>query len=198
VVAGLLAERGIELHAGTHSVEHAGGTLTVVPGGSIPAERVVALPRLQGRAPGGVPADAEGFVPVDAFGLVRGLADVYAAGDVTTSAIKQGGVAAQQADVVATAIAARFGVPTQPEPFRPVLRGMLLTGDGARFMRTEVTGGRGERSELSTEMLWWPEGKIAARYLTHYLARRAKPLHPEATLGPDAIPVDVQLAAAPD
>jgi sulfide:quinone oxidoreductase len=196
VVADLLRSRQIELRTATHPVEFAHGALTVVPTGSIQVDRVIALPRLRGRAPEGIPSDADSFIPVDPHGLVRGLADVYAAGDAADFPVKQGGIAAQQADVVAAAIAARFGAPVESKPFRPLLRGMLLTGDGARFMRAEVIGGRGERSEVSAEMLWWPEGKIAARYLSHYLARRAIPVEPEHPLGADAIPVDVELTSS--
>ena len=167
--------------------------LAVVPTGTVPADRVVALPRLRGRPLEGVPHDADGFIEVDPFGQVHGLADVYAAGDVTAGSIKQGGVATQQADTIAAAIAARFGAAVKPEPFRPVLRGTLLTGDGARFMRSEVAGGAGESSEVSAQILWWPDGKIAGRHLSHYLARRAHPIEPEKPLTADAIPVDVEL-----
>ena len=194
-VAELLALRGIELFTSTHPVEFGLGALTVVPAGKVPADRVVALPRLRGRPIEGVPIDADGFIEVDPFGRVHGLADLYAAGDVTAGSIKQGGVATQQADTVAAAIAARFGAAAEPQPFRPVLRGTLLTGDGARFMRTEVAGGAGERSEVSAQLLWWPEGKITGRYLSHYLARRAHPIEPERPLTADAIPVDVELPA---
>jgi sulfide:quinone oxidoreductase len=195
-VAALLASRGVEVQTSTHPVEFAHSSLTVVPEGEVPASRVVALPGLRGRAPMGVAQDADGFIPVDPHGLVQGLPNVYAAGDVTASSIKQGGIATQQADVVATAIAARFGAPVEPREFRPVLRGMLLTGDGARFMRAEVAGGRGEQSKFSTEVLWWPEGKIAGRHLSPYLTRRAHAVEPEPPLTSDAIPVDVELAQA--
>ena len=57
----------------------------------MPANRVVALPRLRGRAPMGVPQDADGFIPVDPYGLVQELPDVYAAGDVTASSISRAG-----------------------------------------------------------------------------------------------------------
>lgn len=194
-VAALLASRGIEVWTSTHPVEFAHSALKVVPEGRIPAHAVVALPRLRGRAPEGVSRDAAGFIPVDPYGLVQGAANVYAAGDVTASSIKQGGIATQQADVVAAALASRFGAPVEPKPFKPILRGMLLTGEGARFMRNELIGGKGERSEVSTEMLWWPGGKIAGQYLTRYLARQAKPVEPEPPLAPGAIPVDVELAS---
>jgi sulfide:quinone oxidoreductase len=194
-IAALLASRGIEVWTATHPVEFAHSSLTVVPEGTVPANRVVALPGLRGRAPLGLPQDADGFIPVDPHGVVQGLPDIYAAGDVTASSIKQGGIATQQADAVAAAIAARFGAPVEPKEFRPVLRGTLLTGDGARFMRAEVTGGQGERSEVSTEVLWWPEGKIAGRHLSPYLARRAHAVEPEPPLTADAIPVDVELVS---
>jgi sulfide:quinone oxidoreductase len=195
----LLMSRGIEIRTSTHPGHFSQLTLSLVPEGIIRADRVVALPRLRGRPPVGLPHDDNGFLPVDRHGRVRGLSDVYAAGDATTFPVKQGGIAAQQADAVAEAIASRiggFGAPEEPTPFRPVLRGVLLTGADARHMRAEVTGGRGEGSEISTEMLWCPEGKIAARYLTHYLARRATPAEPARPLAADAIPVDVEIAAA--
>ena len=192
-VALLLVSRGIEVRTSTHPVEFASSSLTVVPEGRVPASRVVALPRLRGRAPMGVPQDADGFIPVDPYGLVQELPDVYAAGDVTASSIKQGGIATQQADAVASVIAARFGAPVEPKEFRPVLRGMLLTGDGARFMRAEVTGGQGERSEVSSEVLWFPEGKIAGRHLSPYLTGQVHAIEPEPPLTADAIPVDVEL-----
>ena len=192
-VAALMKSRGIETLASVHPVEFAGRALTTVPRGSIEADRVVALPRLTGRPIEGVPRDGSGFIEVGPLGEVQGVPDVYAAGDGTAGSIKQGGVATQQADTVAAAIAARFGAPVQPAPFRPVLRGTLLTGDGAQYLRNEVSGGRGERSEISAQILWWPKGKIAGRHISDYLARRAHPVEPDQPLPADAIPVDVEL-----
>lgn len=189
----LMTSRGIEVLTSTHPVEVVTAGLTIVPAGTVSADRVVALPRLSGRPLEGVPHDADGFIEVGPLGQVPGLADVYAAGDITAGSIKQGGVATQQADMVATTIAARFGAPVEPAPFRPVLRGTLLTGDGARYMRNEVAGGGGETSEVSSQLLWWPEGKIAGRHLSQYLSRRAQPVEPEVPLTADAIPVDVEL-----
>ena len=54
------------------------------PGAPVPAERAVALPGLRGIPIAGVPADGSGFVHVDAVGRVKGLDDVYAAGDGTS------------------------------------------------------------------------------------------------------------------
>jgi sulfide:quinone oxidoreductase len=47
---------------------------------------------------------------------------VYAIGDMTNRPLKQGGLAAQQADVAAAAIGAAAGLTASSEPYRPVLR----------------------------------------------------------------------------
>jgi sulfide:quinone oxidoreductase len=117
----------------------------------------------------GLPSDPDGFVPVDAHGRVPGVGDVYAAGDVTTWPIKQGGLAAQQADAAAEAIAAEAGADVTPQPFRPVLRGVLLTGRGRRWIRRDLGGAEGE-GETQRHALWWPPTKVAGRYLAPYLA----------------------------
>ena len=196
-VAGLLRDSAVGMHTSRVPVAVKDGVLEVVPGDSIAADRVVALPRLRGNPPAGLPTDADGFVPVDGNGRVRGCEHVYAAGDITSFPIKQGGIAAQQADAAACAIAAHAGAPVKAEEFRPVLRGLLLTGQGARFMRAEVSGGRGEASEVSRRMLWWPEMKVAGQYLSHYLSRQIEPVRPAEPLPADAIPVEVDLTQAP-
>jgi len=122
----LLDERGIELHLSHHAARFEDGELSLVPGGTLAADRVVSLPSLVGPRLAGLPADAHGFIPVDLHGLVQGERDVYAAGDATNSPIKQGGVATQQADAAAEAIAARAGAEVDPQPFRPVLRGLQI------------------------------------------------------------------------
>ena len=99
---------------------------------------------------------------------------MYAAGDLTNFPIKQGGLAAQQADAAAEAIAAASGVEITPTPFTPVLRGLLLTGLTPRYMRAEV--GTNE-SELDTEPLWWPPGKIVGRHLAPFLASHLNVSH---------------------
>ena len=59
----------------------------------------------------------------------------------------------------------------EPRPFRPVLRGLLLTGGEPRYMRAEVSGSRRRRRRaLSEHALWWPPSKIAGRWLAPYLA----------------------------
>jgi sulfide:quinone oxidoreductase len=129
------------------------------------ADAIITLPVPEGPWIAGLPSDEHGFIPVDAHAAVKGLGRVYAAGDGTSFPIKQGGLAAQQADAAAAAIAAALGTAIAPEPFRPVLRGMLLTGDLPRFLR-----GAAGASEAAVGPLWWPPAKIAARHLAPYLA----------------------------
>jgi hypothetical protein len=77
-----------------------------------------------------------------------------------------------------------------------VLRGLLLTGAGARFMRSDITGGQGDESEISDHILWWPQTKVAGQYVSQYLAKRIEPIEPKAPLAADAIPVEVDLTEA--
>jgi sulfide:quinone oxidoreductase len=129
----------------------------------------VSLPLLEGPRTPGLAVDGDGFIPVDACGRVPGAPDVYAAGDATASRIKQGGLACQQADVVAEQIAAAAGAPIRPSRYRPVLRGKLMTGGRARFLRS----GAGDDAVAVSELpLWWPPAKIAGRYLSSFLADR--------------------------
>ena len=96
---------------------------------------------------------------------------VWAAGDGLAFPVKFGGLAAEQADAAAQAIAALAGADVTPEPFRPVLRGRLLTGRSERFLH-HVAGGGGGEGTVADHALWWPPGKVAGRRLAPYLAER--------------------------
>lgn len=172
-VSELLASRGIAFRGDTYPVSCDGHTLTLRPEGSVPADHVVALPRLEGPMIAGLPHDERGFIPIDRHGRVRGAEDVFAAGDAADFPIKQGGLAAQQADAAAEAIAAAAGANLAPQPFDPVLRGLLLTGAEPRFLRAGLTGGHGATSTAQPDALWWPPAKIVGRYLAPFLAERA-------------------------
>lgn len=187
----LLDIRGVEVEAGAAAVAWQDGMLTVAGGRAIPADAAVALPQLVGPAISGLPHDGAGFVPTDAEGRVSGLADVYAAGDATQFRPKQGGLATQQADAVAAAIAADAGADVRPLPFRPILRGLLFTGFVPRYLRADTGTGT---SLVDTEPLWWPPAKIVGRYLAPFLASH---LGLEATLPANApanaVEVEVEL-----
>jgi sulfide:quinone oxidoreductase len=193
----LLAERGIAVQTGSCPVELVDGELRLVPEGTIAADRVIALPRLRGPRIDGLPQTVEGFISVDAHGQVHGLADVFAAGDITSFPVKQGGIATQQADAAAELIAANAGADLTPQSFRPVLRGLLLTGRRPRYLRHEITGGAGDASVASPEPLWWPPAKIVGRYLAPFLGAFAGvESPPEAPAARGGVPVEVELDAA--
>ncbi|MDP9344352.1 MAG: FAD-dependent oxidoreductase [Actinomycetota bacterium] len=147
-------------------------TVHVRPGArSFDARRVLALPRLLGRPIPGVPHDDDGFVDVDEHCRVRGIDGVWAAGDGISFPVKFGGLATQQADAAAEDIAHQAGAVEEPHPFRPVLRGRLLTGAAERWMRFGAAGGEGD-GQIATHALWWPPGKVTGRYLAPWLATR--------------------------
>jgi sulfide:quinone oxidoreductase len=192
----LLRDAEVALHTRRFPMMAADGVLTVAPSSSMPADRVVALPRLRGRPIDGVPRDANGFVPTDPHGRVVGLDDVFAAGDGTAFPVKQGGIAAQQACAAAETIAAAAGADVSPQPFRPVLRGLLLTGSLPAYLRAELAGGSGDSSTARSEALWWPPAKIVGRHLAPFLAENAGAiLSPPA--GADTLHVEFDLTASP-
>jgi sulfide:quinone oxidoreductase len=171
----LLADRGVRLHARATAEAIIPGALRLASGKTIAADRVVALPRLEGPRLAGLPADDLGFIQIDEHARVVGLDDVYAAGDGTDFPIKQGGIATQQADAAVEMIAARLGAAVTPSAFQPMLRGMLLTGIAPTYLRTAVTREVADQGDLAASPLWWPPTKIAGRYLGPYLADAAHP-----------------------
>jgi sulfide:quinone oxidoreductase len=186
----LLEARGIALHSHTTPLRYANGILRVTRGEVIEADYVVAVARLVGPGLAGIPSDAKGFVPTDEHGRVGSEVDVYAAGDLTQFPLKQGGIAAQQADAAAAAIAAQAGAKVEPEPFRPVLRGLLLTGMVPRYLHAEAGTAH---SAVDTEPLWWPPAKIVGRYLAPFLAERLGLSGEPPPAARDAVPVEVEL-----
>jgi sulfide:quinone oxidoreductase len=166
-----LARSGVRLETGAYAELDEGPPrrLLLHPSGRrLAVDRIVALPRLRGRAPKGIPIDADGFVPVDSYGRVVGVDDIWAAGDGITFTVKLGGLAAEQADAAAADIAVRAGALVERTPFRPVLRDQLLTPNGPRYLRYDAVGGNGE-GEASARALWSPPSKIAARWLAPWL-----------------------------
>ena len=167
-VGELLAERGIAFVGGV-CAEVGRGTLDLHPGGrQMTAERVFALPVVHGDAPAGLPTDEAGFLGTDVHGRVIGVAGVFAAGDITSFPAKHGGIAAQQAEAAAQAIAAVHGCAIEPEPFRPLLRGRLLTGGEDLFLERDIAGGSGD-ADRPTRQAWWPADKVSAPRLAPYL-----------------------------
>ncbi len=178
-IATLLDQSGVRLWTGAYPECVEDGRLWMSMEGGLPVDLAVALPRPVGRRLPGLPADRRGFVPVDSYGRVPGADDVYAAGDMTTRPLKQGGLATQQADAAASAIAAWAGAPVEPQPYRPVLRAVLLTGGSPRYLRQSRNEPGAPDSLVSDDAPWWPPHKISGHELAPYLNA-----HPELQLQP--------------
>jgi sulfide:quinone oxidoreductase len=204
-ISPMLAARGIGLRSSSRPALVRDRALVLAGGAEIFVDRVITLPVLEGPRLPGLPHDRHGFIPVDSHGRVNGLSDIYAAGDITAFPLKQGGLAAQQADVIAEVIAAEAGCEIVPKPFSPVLRGLLMTGGAPLYLRCEpqrlsreatvaieATRSRpalAGASSAAGQALWWPPAKIAGRYLAPYLATaRPSPLAAEPLVDRVAIP----------
>ncbi|MGN6664714.1 MAG: NAD(P)/FAD-dependent oxidoreductase [Solirubrobacterales bacterium] len=172
----LLKARGVELLCGAHPVRFENGALQVIPREEIRADVAVSLPKLEGRRIRGVLHDPAGFIRIDDRCRVLKRDRLFAAGDVTNFPVKQGGVATQQADVVAEAIAAELGICPDPAPLDPVLRGVLWTGGKPLYLKGWPGGGHGEASSLTEEPPWGEtEGKIVGKYLSPFIAEINNP-----------------------
>ena len=168
LAAARLRQAGIGLRTAGAVERFEDGRLVLAGGGAVEVDAAVALPGLEVPALPGIPQRSKGFIQTDSTMQVVGLESVWAAGDATWFPIKQGGLAAQQADVAARGIAARAGVHVPIEPWQPVLRAALITGDAPGYMRSSR---RGKDAAAVGQPLWWPPTKIAGRYLAPYLAR---------------------------
>lgn len=168
-VTRLLGIADVRVLAGRRALAWDGRIVTLDPPdgeGPLVADRVVALPRLSGPAIAGLPADDHGFIEVDEHLRVPGLPGVYAVGDATTFPVKQGGLAAQQADLAAALIARAAGPDASSWA---ILRSVLLTGGRPLYIQALIEGDRPHASSTSETPPWSPPQKIVARYLAPYL-----------------------------
>jgi sulfide:quinone oxidoreductase len=172
-VARLLEKAGIAVRCNTSAEIPHSGTLVLHPGSeTINCDRVVALPVSRGSRIAGLPADADGFLPIDPFTHVANCDDIYAVGDGANFPLKQGGIACQQADIAAEDIARATGAAIAPRTFKPILRGQLLTGAKPHFMRRDVRAVTTGTEESTEHILWWPPTKVAGKYLAPYIAQQ--------------------------
>jgi sulfide:quinone oxidoreductase len=171
----LLAQRGVGLVAGVQPRVAHRDRLELRFDGALRADRVIAVPRLEASRIGGVPGDWNGFVATDLAGRVASLPDVYAAGDMTSYPVKQGGLATQAADAAARDIAVRLGADVDRPPALRTLRARLAGPAEPLYLRAELDE-RGRPLDGATvehELPWWPSGKVVGRYLGPHLARLA-------------------------
>jgi sulfide:quinone oxidoreductase len=171
-----LAAADIHLRTGTFAQEVSDGKLWLEFEGTLDVDLVIALPALRGPSLPGLPGDDDGFVAVDAYCRVRGVDRVWAVGDMTSRPLKQGGLAAQQADVAAADIAARAGAAVDVAPYQPSLQGLLLTGDEPVYLERRPHAPPSSRA--SSAFLWWPAHKVVGRHLGPYLESLGGPRLP--------------------
>ncbi len=168
-VAMLLERAEIEF-VSAQPIRQEAGRLLLAGGRALEADLAIAMVRLHGPRIRGLPSDEDGFVPVDELGRVEGAEGVFAAGDATTFPLKQGGLATQQADVIAEHIAAELGAASPPaSDFRPVLRAVLFGGREKRYFQAELGEALHESSVASEDPLWPESSKLMGRYLAPYL-----------------------------
>jgi sulfide:quinone oxidoreductase len=172
-VARVLAQAGVTTITSASAQIREPGRISLYPmRRSLRVDAVIALPELYAPAVPGVPTSAErGFFTIDQYGAVSGLDRVFAAGDITDTPVKNGGLAAEQGVVAAQAIAALAGAPVRPKPLRPSLYVLLLGGAEPLFIRSQMLGEHGSDAEVSHSPLWKPLGKLHSEYLGPCLAR---------------------------
>ena len=194
VVTNRLARAGVKVYTDSLAKVPAKRKLVIQPQNiELEEQRIVTMPRVAGPSIRGLPGGgAHGFIPIDEHARVVGLRDVYCAGDAANYPVKQGGLAAQQADAAALLEAARAGAAVRAEPFRPVLRGRLMTGDGDEYFVREL---RRPVGRLEEGRLWWPPTKVSGRYLTPWIASEDPGVSaPELTQG---APIERELPSDP-
>jgi sulfide:quinone oxidoreductase len=173
VVSRLLMEAGIRLYTSAAAYAPGPQQLLIQPHGvELAPDRIIAMPRITGPGIRGL-ADggAHGFIPIDGQCRVPGTAGrVFAAGDATTFPVKHGGLGAQQADTAAAEIARLAGAAVEARPFRPEIRGKLLTGGKPLYLSATVVGAEGFNSEVFDTPPWAVDDKIVAEELGPYLA----------------------------
>ena len=172
-VGALLRQRGIRVLLDSETLGIEDGNVRTSGGASIPSDATVAVPVIRPHGFSGVPTDEAGFIIVDDHCRVGVDGNVFAAGDCTNLPLKQGGIAAQQADVAGAGVAAIVGAAVTPTPLRPQLHALLFTGETPLHLgqTSGMDGSEGDGHPKRTE-------KIEARYLTPYLRAAKPPLHP--------------------
>jgi sulfide:quinone oxidoreductase len=169
-VSELLESARVVVHLASRAEVPASRKLRVRPEGrELEPGRIIAMPRLVGPRIRALPADHDGFIPIDELCRVRGLEPrVFAAGDAANLHIKHGGLGAQMADTAANGIAALAGADVEARPLRPVLRGVLYTGAQPLYLTAHIEDG-GVESEVSRARPWPADEKVVTEELGPFL-----------------------------
>jgi len=190
IAAMLLVHHGITVRAAVRPLAVEERTVVLAGGARIAADHIVTLPRFEGVPLPGIPQDPRGFIPIDDHCAITGVADVYAAGDITAGFPKQGGLAARQADAAAEAILAALGFPVSARAFAPIIEGVLLTGE-------VLAAFDGSADDAPAKRPWRAPTKIAARYLAPYLDTREPASHfPAQWQATRTLPGEIEIGGA--
>ena len=175
---------------------HADGALVVEPGGRPleAAARGRAAARRRARRLPASPTTSAASSAATRHGQVDGPATVWAAGDAIAFPIKQGGLAAQQADAVAEAIAAAPARTSARSRSGRCCAASCSPGAGRRGSRRDG----GAEGEAQRHALFWPPTKIAGRYLSPYLAELDRAQAIGEVPQPDGQPIDLDLGVPVD
>lgn len=147
-----LARAGVFVRAGAAVRAFQWGRLELEDGEALPADRVVALPRLDGPAIEGLPCDEDGFVLCGPEGRVAGAPDVRVIGDACAGAThRRAALACRQADRAAAAIARELGA--------------TVDDIAPKCADPEAAAG-----------LPWPSHRVPGRYLTPFLTELTRPM----------------------
>jgi sulfide:quinone oxidoreductase len=161
----LLVNTGIALHTGAIAEIPRPGHL-VFGDQELTADRIVTLPRVVGPGIAGLPAGRDWLLPIDDYCRVPDTEGrIFAAGDVTQSPIKHGGLGAQQADTAAAGIAHLLDAAPRPHPLAPIIHATLFTGDKPLYLSARLDGALGWTSEVHEHPPWPPDRKIVAAEL---------------------------------
>lgn len=171
VVRDELRAAGIRLHSATIARVTPGQPISIVlqpRTDRLEVDRLIALPGVVGPAIPGTRHDEAGFIEVGAGWRMRDSQDVWAAGDAVAYPVKFGGLAAQQADIIAADIAREVGAEPTVDDGPLTLQGVLMTGEAPR----ELTAATPVQA---AHPMWRPTTKVFGEYLTPFLARLGAP-----------------------
>ncbi len=167
-VADFCRRLGVHVHANATVSHYDGHAVTLDDSTTYPAERLISMPRLEPRAPQGVPTDEGGFIPVDELQRVKGTENLFAVGDVTDARVKQGGLATQEADAACQAIEAALGTREAAVGMNGEIEALLLTTTERVPLKARLT----ESGSVSLETAQ-PEGPVQKIY-SRLLAERLR------------------------
>jgi sulfide:quinone oxidoreductase len=177
-VLALMDAAGIRLYCGTGAtMPERRHLLLSASGVELRPQRTVTVQRITGPDVPGIPGDGRHrFIDIDQHCRVRGAGGrIFAAGDATNSAVKHGGLSAQQADTAAAQIAHLAGCGPAPRPLHPVLHGALQTGKGQLYLTADLIAGLGWNARIDEQPPWnpqhpqHPQHKVDAGELGEYL-----------------------------